>query len=174
MLSLKNELLEPSHERKINMSHSRIIFNRRLLEEMKAYAASKYPEECCGLMFGRFDGDNRTVKRVDSIKKMNNIYEPSERYHRYAIDPKEFMTGEMEAEKRGQEVVGVFHSHPNAPARPSAFDRSLAWPTLSYVVVEVREGNTLDVSSWTLKEDRTDFLLEETEITDSGTQGFGK
>ena len=40
--------------------------------------------------------------------------------------------------ERGRELVGFYHSHPDHPAEPSAFDLEHAWPNLSYVIVSVR------------------------------------
>jgi proteasome lid subunit RPN8/RPN11 len=60
-------------------------------------------------------------------------------------------------------VVGNYHSHPEHPAVPSQFDlEHLApWPTMSYVVVSVREGKAVDFRSWELEADRSRFNEEE-------------
>jgi proteasome lid subunit RPN8/RPN11 len=127
---------------------------------MQSHATSNYPEECCGLLLGIFENGQKT-KRVTEAKSMSNVFEKNERYHRYTIDPKEFMEAEIAAESRGLEIVGIYHSHPNAPARPSEFDKTHAWPSLSYVVVELREGKVRETKSWILKDDRTEFVQEE-------------
>jgi proteasome lid subunit RPN8/RPN11 len=145
------------------MDGTRIVMDRLLLDSMLSHATSTYPEECCGLMLGRFQ-DGMSVKKPTSLRKMSNAFEPSERYHRYTIDPKEFLVAEIEAEKNGDDVLGIYHSHPNAPAKPSRFDQDHAWPTLSYVVIEVRARKPANVASWRLKEDRSEFLQEELQV----------
>ena len=100
------------------------------------------------------------MKKIVSTRAVANVFEKSERYHRYTIDPKEYISIESEAEESGKEVVGIYHSHPNAPARPSQYDQNHAWPTFSYVVIEVREGKPIGVASWRLKDDRSSFLEE--------------
>ena len=145
-------------DRKVNIEAKQIVVNQQMLDEMHAHAASTYPEECCGLMLGLLDGG---IKRVVDLRRMKNAFEPSERYHRYTIDPREFLTAEGEAEKKGEEIVGIYHSHPNAPAKPSLFDQDHAWPTLSYIVMEVRQRKVAQTASWVLKEDRSEFLPEE-------------
>ena len=132
-----------------------------MLRDIHSHATSTYPEECCGLMIGRLEG---VTKRVNSLKGMKNVYEPSEKYHRYAIDPMGYLNAENEAESIGEEVVGIYHSHPNAPAKPSLFDQNHAWPTLSYIVVEVRDGKPVNTASWVLKEDRSGFLEESMQV----------
>ena len=46
----------------------------------------------------------------------------------------------------------LFRSHPDAAAIPSEFDRQIAWSGYSYLIVAVREGNVVDVCSWSLDE----------------------
>lgn len=159
----KSSLTNAKGHGNINMREARIVLDQQMLEEMHAHAISTYPEECCGLMFGSFFG-NEGEKKVMRLRRMKNAFEPRERYHRYTIDPKEFLNAEKEANERGDEIVGIYHSHPNAPAKPSEFDRGHAWPTLSYVVIEVRERKALETKSWVLKEDRSEFLPEELRI----------
>ncbi|HZW57377.1 MAG TPA: M67 family metallopeptidase [Nitrososphaerales archaeon] len=140
-----------------------IFIDQILLDSMFSHAVSTFPEECCGLMIGGF-GEDASNKKVSSIKQIKNTYEQSERYHRYTIDPKEYMETEIEVQNRGEEIVGIYHSHPNAPAKPSKFDQGYAWPTLSYIVIEVRDRKPINVTSWILKEDRSEFLPEDLKI----------
>jgi proteasome lid subunit RPN8/RPN11 len=159
----QSSLITSERQGNLNMPETRIVLDQQMLEEMQSHSVSTYPEECCGLMFGKVTDDGLS-KKVQRLRRMKNTFQPSERYHRYTIDPKEFLNAEKEAEEREEEIVGVYHSHPNAPAKPSEFDRGHAWPTLSYVVVEVRGGKVIETKSWILKEDRTEFLPEELRI----------
>jgi proteasome lid subunit RPN8/RPN11 len=127
---------------------------------MHEHASLTFPEECCGLLLGKFENDSK-VKRVLGSRRMTNVFAKEERYHRYTIDPKEFMEAEVEAESNGMDIVGIYHSHPNAAAKPSQFDMNHAWPSLSYIVIEVRNSKPLNTKSWLLREDRTEFLPED-------------
>jgi proteasome lid subunit RPN8/RPN11 len=135
----------------------------QILSDMQAHASSTYPEECCGLMLGTFE-NGIMEKIVRKSIRMDNVFVKEERFHRYTIDPKEFLLAESDAEKQGLEIVGIYHSHPNAPAKPSEFDTRHAWPTMSYVVMSVRNAQTEDTKSWVLKDDRTGFVSEELSI----------
>jgi proteasome lid subunit RPN8/RPN11 len=64
---------------------------------------------------------------------------------------------EKENRKRGLDVVGYYHSHPDHPARPSEYDRAHAWPWYSYVIVSVERGEPKAMTSWMLSEDRSRF-----------------
>jgi proteasome lid subunit RPN8/RPN11 len=145
------------------MPESGICLDQQMLEEIHSHAIATYPEECCGLIFGSLTNGGQ-VKVAARLQKMKNVFEPTERYHRYTIDPREFLKAEKEADERGEEIVGVYHSHPDAPAKPSEFDRGHAWPTMSYVVVEVRQCKVVDTKSWILSEDRKEFLSEQMQL----------
>jgi len=54
-------------------------------------------------------------------------------------------------------VVGFYHSHPDAPAQPSGFDREHAWPGYCYLIVSVRQGDPQEMRNWLLREDRSGF-----------------
>ena len=59
------------------------------------------------------------------------------------------------------DVVGVFHSHPNHPNRPSEFDRELAVPWYSYIITSVQQGKADKSRSWRLTDNRESFIEEE-------------
>ncbi|MCA1563771.1 MAG: Mov34/MPN/PAD-1 family protein [Acidobacteria bacterium] len=71
-------------------------------------------------------------------------------------------TRQMEAraaETRG-DLLGFYHSHPDHPAAPSAFDLEHAWPNLRYLIVSVRAGRPEEARSWRLRNDRSAFEEE--------------
>jgi proteasome lid subunit RPN8/RPN11 len=131
--------------------------SRRVLDEVRRHGAEGYPHEVCGLLLGRADGDRVAAEtyrleneRVDS------------RENRYAVSGASMLRAERYAAAAGLDVVGYYHSHPNAPARPSGYDLDHAtWPGISYPIVSVVDGATADLRSWTLADDRSEFVEEE-------------
>ena len=131
------------------------------LEEIRRHGEREYPDECCGLLLGRFaEGGEKQVVETLSV---SNAREAEERYHRSLITPEEYLKGERQARARGLDIVGNYHSHPDHPAEPSEFDREHAWPTWSYVIVSVRGGRAADLRSWELEPDRSRFAEERLE-----------
>ena len=57
----------------------------------------------------------------------------------------------------GLTLVGFYHSHPDHPAEPSAFDLEHAWHNLSYVITSVLDGRPDRTRSWRLRADRSGF-----------------
>jgi proteasome lid subunit RPN8/RPN11 len=132
-----------------------------LLEKIHQNGEKRYPEEGAGLLLGNVQSDRRVVK---DILLVDNIREASARRRRYAISPQDFAAAEDEAELRGLEVLGVFHSHPDHPELPSDFDREWAMPWFSYLITRVIHGRAEYSRSWRLSEDRTNFIEEALDI----------
>ena len=127
-----------------------------LLERIRDHGRGVYPQECCGLLLGHGDAADKAV--VD-LKPLENAREDS-RQNRYLISPKDLLETEKQARTSGLDIVGVYHSHPDHPARPSEFDREHAFPWYSYVIVSVLQGEPRELASWQLREDRSAFELE--------------
>ncbi|HZD57831.1 MAG TPA: M67 family metallopeptidase [Anaerolineales bacterium] len=134
----------------------------RVLREIHAHGEKAYPEEGAGLLLGSANGDR---KRVTAIAELANIREDSARYNRYLISPQEYLREEERAAQRGLDVLGVFHSHPDHPNRPSEFDREWAWPWFSYVITRVASGKAQGSRSWRLDDGREAFVEEEIQVT---------
>lgn len=126
--------------------------------EIAAHGERDYPHECCGLLLGSFAGSLKTIAEVYPI---SNAREEAAKRNRFLIRPEELMRGERSAQQQGLEVVGFYHSHPDHPAVPSAYDLDHAWPTVSYVVVSVIAGAARDLRSWEMEPDRSRFNEEE-------------
>ncbi len=128
------------------------------LAAVKAHAESDYPHECGGLLLGHLDGDAKTV--VETLPMENTAAEET-RHDRVLIDPRALMLAEREARKKGLDVIGYYHSHPDDEAVPSQFDLEHALPVWSYIIVSVRDKKAVDWHSWEMEEDRSKFQRED-------------
>jgi proteasome lid subunit RPN8/RPN11 len=131
--------------------------SKRLLHQIHCQLESGYPNEACGVMLGK-DGV------VTEIVSADNERTDSAR-NRYLIDPLAYMRIERDADKRGLEVIGIYHSHPDVAAWPSQFDLDHAWPNFSYLIVSVVKGTAVESNSWRLRDDRSGFDREAVEIS---------
>ena len=134
---------------------------QHLLAKIHAHGEQAYPEEGAGFMLGA-DGEERTVS---AIFPLGNAREDAARKNRYLLTASDYMRAELEAERLGLSLVGVFHSHPDHPNQPSEFDREWAQPYFSYVITSVRSGKALESRSWRLLEDRSEFHEEKIKLT---------
>jgi proteasome lid subunit RPN8/RPN11 len=84
--------------------------------------------------------------------------------NRFLILSEDLVSSDREARRRGVDILGFYHSHPDHPARPSEFDREHAWPWYTYLIVAVEKGTPRDTTGWLLTEDRAKFLPEEVSV----------
>lgn len=128
-----------------------------LLEHIHRFGEVAYPDEGAGLLLGISDGAKKQVK---AVLPLSNSREDSARHNRYLLTPQDYLHGEQEAARLGLDVLGVFHSHPDHPNRPSEFDREWAMPWFSYLITSVQAGAAAGSRSWLLSEDRQAFSEE--------------
>jgi proteasome lid subunit RPN8/RPN11 len=130
---------------------------RQLLAQIHQHLESGYPNEACGVMLGKGGV-------ITEIASADNQRTDSAR-NRYLIDPLVYLKIEREADRRGLDVLGIYHSHPDVAAHPSRFDLDHAWPNFSYLIVSVVKGKAVESNSWRLRDDRSAFDHEPVEIS---------
>jgi proteasome lid subunit RPN8/RPN11 len=139
-----------------------MITDEATITRIRDHAARIYPEECCGFLIGTLREDGTAVV-VDAEPVENVREELKER--RYQIAPADLFRAETKAAEAGYDVVGFYHSHPDHPAEPSATDLAEAtFPGYAYVIVSVTRGVPGTIRSWSLRDDRTGFDEQSTEI----------
>ncbi len=128
-----------------------------LVERIRDHGRESYPHECCGFLLGHANGAEKSVAELKSVVNSRD----DSRTTRYLISPEDFLRVDKEARARHLDVIGVYHSHPDHPARPSEFDREHAFPWYSYIIISINQGEPGNLTSWTLREDRSAFDHEE-------------
>lgn len=131
-----------------------------LADAIRGYGEAAYPAECCGALAGRVvGGDLKEVVRLEPA-----VNRRTDDPHRYLIAPEDSRRLEKQVKSEGLEIVGYYHSHPDHPAVPSAFDADHAWPWYSYVIVRVDRGRGADLASWVLDDDLPRMQPESLEV----------
>jgi proteasome lid subunit RPN8/RPN11 len=137
-----------------------LLLPASMARQIESEGAAAYPNECCGIMYGR---DTEKGRIVESLEPVANVFDETERYHRFSISSKQLMEAEKKAGKEGRLVLGFYHSHPDHPARPSEYDREHAWPFYSYVIVAIAKREAVDMTSWMLDEQTEVFNRQDIE-----------
>jgi len=143
------------------MSVPVLKIREELLRRIHAHGVETYPYECCGALLGR-DGD--LSREVLDLLPLENRRNDSPR-NRFEVTPADVLLAEKTARQNNIELLGWYHSHPDAPARPSEFDREHAWPWYSYIIVSVQQREPRDTTSWRLRDDRSAYDSEPIEST---------
>ena len=133
-----------------------------LQRAIHAHGEAAYPNEGAGLLLGEAADGQKTL--VD-IMPLANEWDAGEQYHRYLITPADMLRGETEAARRGLDVIGIFHSHPDHVAEPSNMDRDWALPWFSYIITSVRQSKAEVSRAWLLRDDRSAFDEEPIQIS---------
>lgn len=129
----------------------------RIFEQMEG----TFPNEGGGFLLGNISNGEISIKDITQVE---NTFAEEEQYHRYAMTPQDWMRLEDEADEKGLSLIGYYHSHPNAPAIPSDYDRDHALPNFVYIITSVRDGKAVDMRVWKLKSDRTAFDSENLQV----------
>ncbi len=92
---------------------------------MLAHVQSAVPEEACGLLAGV----GRAVTRVLPVH--NAEHSP----RRFRMEPRGQVRALLDIEQAGQDLLGIYHSHPVGPSGLSPTDRAeAAYPEAAYLV----------------------------------------
>lgn len=120
---------------------------RSALEAINQHAAEGYPYEICGVMTGP-----RGSGLVTEVHRARNV-EAERPAVRYLIDPHDQVRIEREADDRGQDVIGYYHSHPDHPAQASITDAERSWVGYVYVIVSCVQGEVVDGNAFVAERD---------------------
>jgi proteasome lid subunit RPN8/RPN11 len=112
-------------------------------------AASTFPDECCGFLFGKEEADG--TRFVIDLMVVDNSKEGDKR-RRFEIAASDYMIAEQHALDHNWILLGVYHSHPNHPAIPSEHDRVAAQPYFSYLILSVMDKEVVGFRSWLLND----------------------
>ncbi len=100
--------------------------------QMVGHCLTGLPDEACGLLAGDPDGG-----LVATCYPTRNVAASAKVY---TVDPREHLQADRDAESRGHQIIGVFHSHTHTDAYPSPTDVAQAPdPTWHYVLVSLRD-----------------------------------
>ncbi len=110
-----------------------------IFEQMVAQAKALAPIEACGILAGK---DNKAEKLFEMANADN-------RSDHFMMEPKEQFTVVKNIRSAGFEMLAIYHSHPETPARPSAEDIRLALtPDVIYLIVSLRDTKVPDVKGF--------------------------
>lgn len=131
-----------------------LLINTYCYNKLIANAIEKYPAECCGFLLGEKHGEQKIVSNIIVCENKAAAIEKE-----FLISPKDYMTTEKKADESGLVLLGIYHSHPDSDAIPSATDTKDALPFFSYLIISVFKNKIKSSRSWLLGDMR--FFNEE-------------
>jgi [CysO sulfur-carrier protein]-S-L-cysteine hydrolase len=114
---------------------------RSINDDMIAHAQEGFPLEVCGILGG-------TGCEVSTLYRMTNTDASNEHF---MMDPKEQFAVVKDLRAKGLAMLGIYHSHPESPARPSEEDIRLALtPGVSYLIISLLDQSEPILKSFTI------------------------
>jgi len=113
-----------------------IEIERKPWQAMILHAERTYPNECCGVMLGHAQLEKKVVTEAIALE---NTWEGGQG-DRYQVRPQDLLRADQEARAQGLDVIGIFHSHPDADAYFSETDLKNSCPWYSFVVLSIQNG----------------------------------
>ncbi|MBT3227377.1 MAG: M67 family metallopeptidase [Deltaproteobacteria bacterium] len=115
--------------------------SKAIVAEILKQAQTEAPIESCGYLAGNNN-------QVHKFFRMKNVDQSPEHY---SFDPQEQFKILMEAREKKLDLIAVYHSHPQTPARPSKEDIRLAYDSqISYVIISLI-NDPPDIKSFKIK-----------------------
>jgi len=129
----------------------RVIIEPGILEEVVRHARECLPEEACGFLIGRGDNVQRFVTATNELASATA----------YNIAPQCLFDLVRELRVSGEDLVGIYHSHPATEAVPSSRDVAEAhYPDSAYVIVSLCDPDRPEVNAFRI----VDGQVEEVEL----------
>lgn len=127
-----------------------------VLRAIREHAFKERPAECCGLLSGR------SGLITESHPLRNVALDPKTRYF---AAPEDLFATMRAVRESGRELMGIYHSHPKAPAYPSQADVEMAfYPDAAYFIISLEPQ--LEVRAFRIE----GHLVEEMAILIAGSE----
>lgn len=112
-------------------------------DDMFTHAQEGFPLEVCGLLGG-------LGETVTAIYRMTNTDASNEHF---MMDPREQFAVVKDLRAKDLAMLGIYHSHPESPARPSEEDIKLALtPEVSYLIISLENAAAPDMKSYKISD----------------------
>src|SRR5262245_20242240 len=108
-------------------------------ETIISHCFNGFPDEACGLLAGPLAPDG--VAGTGEVRVAYPCENADKSARTYTVDSRDYLRSMRDAESRGDEIIGVWHSHTHTDAYPSPTDvRQAVDPAWWYVIVSLKHG----------------------------------
>jgi len=121
---------------------------------VEKHALKTFPYECCGLFMGKSNDEEFEVKKV--VKAKNTLRSPAA----FEANPAFVYREYKKAERRGLELIGIYHSHPNLKAFVSSRDADFMkyWKKIVWLIVGLSKYRVLERRAFTMRKSNIEEL----------------
>jgi proteasome lid subunit RPN8/RPN11 len=117
---------------------------RTIVNEILHHAQQAAGEEICGLIAGR-GGEFTRCYPVANVAR--------DKQHLFQMDPKGQIDAMRAMRVAGEELMAIYHSHPDAPAAPSPTDVAQdEYPEVLYLIVSLTTKGVLEMRGFSIRD----------------------
>jgi proteasome lid subunit RPN8/RPN11 len=134
----------------------RLLVPRNLYEEMLAQAFAEKPLECCGLLAGSTKpaGNEDSALRIGRVSQRYPLINAAKSELEFLSDERGMLDACRDIDRRGLDILAVYHSHPTTDPIPSRKDleRNLLGEDVVNLIISLRLPEVV-VRGWWLGTD---------------------
>jgi proteasome lid subunit RPN8/RPN11 len=123
-----------------------LSLTKEQLHKMIAHVDSHAPLEACGLLAG-------LNSKVETVLEVTNQAQSAVRF---VMDPIEQLKAFEWIDSNGQELIGIFHSHPTGPGTVSPTDIAQAAYAVVHVILARRDDGSWHARGFWIKDGEYD------------------
>ena len=122
-----------------------LILKRPFSQKIIAHTQTAYPLEACGLLGGA-NGIVTSQYPIHNRLQSETAYE---------MEPAEMLDAFLTMEAHGEELIAIYHSHPQGPPQPSPTDIAQAhYPDAVQIIVSLQERKRPLLRAFNIKNGR--------------------
>jgi proteasome lid subunit RPN8/RPN11 len=132
------------------MQKTEIHIPRKITNQLLHFAQISPESEICGLI-GGIDG------HPSHCYPVNNCSDHPE--NRFQLDARQQIAAMVQMRERGEELFAIYHSHPGAPAVPSASDLALAaYPEALNLIISLNTQGVLEMRGYRIVDQKAEEI----------------
>jgi proteasome lid subunit RPN8/RPN11 len=117
---------------------------RTIANRLLRHAQQSPDKEICGLIASK-DGIPANCYLIDNVATTPRRL--------FSMDPAQQIAALRTMRERGEELFAIYHSHPSAPAFPSATDLAQAqYPETLYLIISLQTRGVLEMQGFMLRD----------------------
>ncbi len=125
------------------MNSTEITLPRKLTQQLLHLAQISPDKEICGLVSAR-DNIPQNCYPVDNIADQPQT--------RFQLDSKQQIDAMAKMRQHNEDLFAIYHSHPTAPAEPSATDIEMAsYPDTLYLIISLNTKGVLEMRGFHIR-----------------------
>ncbi len=130
----------------LRLSMEHVTLPRALIERLFAQARHSPEAEICGLISGHDD-------ELIHCHPVTNVATDRTRF--FEMEPEGLIAAMRQMRERGEELLAIYHSHPNSPPVPSLTDvQQHEYPSVLYLIISLQTQGVPEMRGYRIRDQK--------------------